>query len=92
MTAFRASSTVSCRVFDCVQNFIDCFVCVFNCVQNFIDCFVSPDFGFNLESSRHWRGRRYEILNSTAINHIVLPNDQDGIFVFNVKVVEPHYR
>ena len=58
----------------------------------YIDCFVSAAYDFNTDPQSKWGGRRYEILNSSARNHIVMPKDTDGIFVFNVKVVEPHYR
>ena len=59
--------------------------------QNYIDC-----FSYKREMSAHELARMnklpYEILNSSAHSHILLPRDQSGIFVFNVKVVDPHTR
>ena len=34
----------------------------------------------------------YEVLNASRHSHIRFPRDQEGIFLFTAKVVDPHTR
>lgn len=60
-------------------------------MQNYIDC-----FSFRRDMTAHELARMnilpYEVVNSSRHSHVRFPRDQKGIFVFTVKVVDPHTR